>query len=510
MRSAISLFIDIILILLATLTAVILRDSFEFSSARLVALVPYFISTAVASAFVLPLFGISRAFWRFSGMPDYLRIVASLFVLTIATVAITFAFNRVEGVPRSLPFLQFYLAATLLVGARVLYRTRNASRGSRRRSMAPLKVVDEPAAETVLLVGLSRLTETYLQSVAELAPKRIRVAGILGRLDRHVGRLVAEHKVLGIPEHLGRVLSELEVNGVAIDRIVITASFASLSREAREAITAVQRSGSVKLQFVSEALGFEPAALRQLSDAASATDSSSGGRPVKFEIQADELEIMQRRRYWKAKRTIDVVASLLLLAIFSTVLMMIGLSVAASMGWPLFFCQQRPGLGGRPFRLYKFRTMRTPIAADGRILADEKRVSRVGNFLRRARLDELPQLFNILRGDMSFIGPRPLLPRDQDDAYRARLLVRPGLTGWAQVVGGRAISAEDKAALDVWYVRNASVLLDIAIVLRTIPIIFVGEKISAKLIDRAWRDLRQAGILKGRFAHIQAAGTSVT
>jgi len=509
MRSAISVVIDTILILLATLTAVILRDSFEFSSARLLALVPYFISTTLASAFVLPLFGVNRAFWRFSAMPDYLRIVASLFVITIASVAITFGFNRVEGVPRSLPFLQFYLAVTFLVGARVLYRMRNASRRSR-RGMAPLKVVDEPAAETVLLIGLSRLTEIYLQSVAELAPKRIRIAGILGRRDRHVGRLVADHKVLGIPEHLGAVLSELEVNGVAIDRIVITSSFASLPREAREEITAVQRSGSVQLQYLSETLGFESVTLRQLPDAAAATGCSSDG-PVKFEIKADELETMQRRRYWKAKRAIDVLASLFLLAIFSAVLILVGLAVNVSIGRPLFFCQQRPGLGGRPFRLYKFRTMRRPIAANGRILSDEERVSRVGNFLRRTRIDELPQLFNILRGDMSFIGPRPLLPRDQDDAYRARLLVRPGLSGWAQVVGGRAISPEDKAALDVWYVRNASVLLDIAIVLRTIPIIFMGERrTSAKLIDLAWRELRQAGVLKGRFNKIQAARTSAT
>lgn len=509
MRSAISVFIDTFLILLATLTAVILRDSFEFASARLLALVPYFISTTIASAFVLPLFGVSRTFWRFSAMPDYLRIVASLFVITIASVAITFAFNRVEGVPRSLPFLQFYLTVTFLVGARVLYRMRDASRRSR-RGMAPLKVVDEPIAETVLLVGLSRLTEIYLQSVAELAPKRIRIAGILGRRDRHVGRLVAEHKVLGIPEHLGAVLSELEVNGVAIDRILITASFASLPREAREEIAAVQRSGSVKLQYLSDTLGFEPVAPRQLPDVAAATDRSSDGLQVKFEIQADELETMQRRRYWKAKRAIDVLASLFLLTIFSAVLILVGLAVAVSIGRPLFFCQQRPGLGGRPFRLYKFRTMGTPVAANGRILSDEERVSRVGTFLRRTRLDELPQLFNILRGDMSFIGPRPLLPRDQDDAYRARLLVRPGLSGWAQVIGGRAISPEDKAALDVWYVRNAGVLLDIAIVLRTIPIIFVGERTSGKLIDRAWRELRQAGVLKGRLNQTPAVRTSAT
>ena len=112
-------------------------------------------------------------------------------------------------------------------------------------------------------------------------------------------------------------------------------------------------------------------------------------------------------------------------------------------------------------------------------------------------MDELPQLFNILRGDMSFVGPRPLLAREQREAYRARLLVRPGLTGWAQAVGGRAISFEDKAALDVWYVRNASMALDIQIALKTIPVVLFGERVSTPLIEQAWHDLGDSGIVNG-------------
>src|SRR5262249_3669200 len=132
---------------------------------------------------------------------------------------------------------------------------------------------------------------------------------------------------------------------------------------------------------------------------------------------------------------------------------------------------------GRPFRLYKFRTMRAAHDSEGLRLSDSERVSKVGNALRRLRFDELPQLYNILRGEMSFVGPRPLLPRDQSAATRARLLVRPGLSGWAQVVGGRNITPVEKAALDVWYVCHASLVLDIEIVLRTIPLIFGGEHV---------------------------------
>jgi lipopolysaccharide/colanic/teichoic acid biosynthesis glycosyltransferase len=124
-------------------------------------------------------------------------------------------------------------------------------------------------------------------------------------------------------------------------------------------------------------------------------------------------------------------------------------------------------------------------------------MSKAGKFMRRTRLDELPQLINILRGDMSFVGPRPLLPQDQPKACAVRLLVRPGLTGWAQVVGGRDISPEDKAALDFWYVRHASLLLDLRIVARTVPIVLFGERISESLIERARRELMESGIMKG-------------
>ena len=120
--------------------------------------------------------------------------------------------------------------------------------------------------------------------------------------------------------------------------------------------------------------------------------------------------------------------------------------------------------------------------------------SRIGRFLRRTRLDELPQLFNILAGQMSFVGPRPLLPVDQPAAYSARKFVRPGLTGWAQVNGGRSVSAADKAALDVWYIENASFALDFKIFARTLAVVLFGERSNAAMIGRAWSDLSVLGV----------------
>jgi Bacterial sugar transferase len=148
----------------------------------------------------------------------------------------------------------------------------------------------------------------------------------------------------------------------------------------------------------------------------------------------------------------------------------------ACVGLPVFFWQQRMGAGGRRFLLHKFRTLRTPFDENGRKLTDEERLSPIGRFMRRTRLDELPQLLNILVGDMSLIGPRPLLPRDQRKNIEIRLMVRPGITGWAQVNGGVLLSPDEKEPLDEWYIRNASLWLDLRILFMTAIVFFCGER----------------------------------
>jgi lipopolysaccharide/colanic/teichoic acid biosynthesis glycosyltransferase len=152
---------------------------------------------------------------------------------------------------------------------------------------------------------------------------------------------------------------------------------------------------------------------------------------------------------------------------------MIASIVLLDVGSPIFFWQRRVGINGQGFHIHKFRTLRPTHDDQGRSTAD--RVSRIGALVRKSRLDELPQLLNVLVGDMSLIGPRPLLPHDQPSDATARLMVRPGITGWAQVNGGKLITPEEKNALDEWYVRNASLWLDLKIIVKTIVFMFGGE-----------------------------------
>ncbi|MDF2754366.1 MAG: UDP-phosphate galactose phosphotransferase [Gaiellaceae bacterium] len=167
------------------------------------------------------------------------------------------------------------------------------------------------------------------------------------------------------------------------------------------------------------------------------------------------------------RRLIDLTGASILSVLLSPVLAGLALAIRLSMGRPILFRQQRPGYKGEPFEVYKFRTMRDAVDAEGEPLPDEERLTKVGVFMRQLSLDELPQLWNILKGDMSFIGPRPLLMEFlkwyTPDQMR-RHEVKPGVTGWAQVQGRHDIPFSKRLALDVWYVDNRSTRLDLKIV----------------------------------------------
>jgi len=183
------------------------------------------------------------------------------------------------------------------------------------------------------------------------------------------------------------------------------------------------------------------------------------------------------------KRLLDVLFSGVLILLLLPIGIVLTLLVRWKMGSPILFFQDRPGLNGRLFRLYKFRTMRDAAGANGKPLADAERLTPLGRWMRKWSLDELPELFNVLKGDMSSVGPRPLLPQylgryTPEQARRHEVI--PGLTGWAQVNGRNAITWEEKFSLDVWYVDNRSFLLDLKILGMTAWKVLRREGISAQ------------------------------
>lgn len=182
------------------------------------------------------------------------------------------------------------------------------------------------------------------------------------------------------------------------------------------------------------------------------------------------------------KRVFDITAALVALLLLASLLALVAWQIRRKLGSPVLFRQIRPGLRGRPFEMVKFRTMRDAVDANGQPLPDDQRLTPFGSWLRSTSLDELPELWNVLKGEMSLVGPRPLLmeylPLYTPEQAR-RHEVRPGVTGWAQINGRNALSWDEKFRLDVWYVDHQSLWLDLKILMLTVRKVFVREGISA-------------------------------
>ena len=235
------------------------------------------------------------------------------------------------------------------------------------------------------------------------------------------------------------------MHGTWLDRIVVTEDVRRLSPATQQALLNFERSAELRIDWLPELLGFGSTSEALVQDKAKAPSPD----------QRSNLSGPTRRHRYP-KRAVDLFVAAILVVISAPLFAVITALIAIDLGLPVVFWQTRPGRYGRPFRLYKFRTMRAPHDEQGNRIPDQHRASRLGVLLRLSRLDELPQLYNILVGEMSFVGPRPLIITDHEPGTHNRLLVRPGLTGWAQVNGGRKLAPEDKAALDIWYVAHLS------------------------------------------------------
>ena len=491
---------DLLLVLLATVLAQSLKSNLIFQDTLIWPIVPYIIASLLSAAVVFSSLGVSSTVWRLSTLTEYLMLLLAVVVTVLAAVALTFVYGRMEGIARSLPILQGLVMTVLLVGVRVLTRLRYVWRIRQRSAPVEVQPLSHPAATTVLVVGLNPISELYLRAAAEFSDTDIRIAGLLGRSDRHVGRSASGHAVLGTPENVERVLQDLEVHGIMVDQIVITVPRAQFDPGARLAIeSAVKSAPPIKIVYLEDLMGITSKGSTTLPPSGGRVEGAAHAAPAEWSPRMSEDRAVHASArlvaeapqsiYWTVKWLLDRVVAFAMLIVFSPLLLLIAMVALIDVGAPIGFWQSRPGRFGRPFKLYKIRTMRTAYDTDGSRVSDADRYSIIGRFLRASRLDELPQLWNILVGDMAFIGPRPLLPVDQTDEDAARLLVLPGLTGWAQVSGGRSISPQEKAALDIWYVNNASFLLDVKILLLTVRMVIWGENVDQGAINAARSDL---------------------
>jgi lipopolysaccharide/colanic/teichoic acid biosynthesis glycosyltransferase len=484
--------IDIFFVALATIIAVMLRGYFDTVSDSLTNLMPYtFISVGCASA-VFIVAGVDRTPWRYSSVADHMQVIVLTVLAMLLALVLTFALNRLAPVARSLPVLQGGLIVSFLITARCTARFWH----TRRIHINGNDRINELPRETVLVVGVNTVAEMYLLSAKEFGSQRVQVAGILAEEPSMRGRTVQQKAVLGTVEELPGILQSLEIHGVAVDRIVVATAADRLEPRSLACLFEVEKSSNIIVQFLSERLGFD-GSQRPSVPAEQKRNAVPGQRAVaRVGGLIDAGPANSLGSFQRGKRIVDVIGATFLIFVLAPLVLLVSLVVAIDVGFPVIFWQQRPGLYGRPFKLFKFRTMSAPHDKQRKRIADDQRSSAVGQIFRRARLDELPQLYNVLVGDMSLIGPRPLLPCDQSPDYADRLSVRPGITGWAQVNGGRIISTSDKLILDMWYVQNGSWMLDLAIVFRTVKMILFGDRINTDAVNQARGNLGLKTLLR--------------
>jgi lipopolysaccharide/colanic/teichoic acid biosynthesis glycosyltransferase len=409
-------------------------------------------------------FRVNDGLSRYFSAHDAINILKASATAGVMTAVVLFTFTRLEGIPRSTPLIYVFILATGLISARVLTVLREKKNGQ-------LSHVDDAPVEHIIMIGANHLSALYIKLVRSYSPHRHRVIAVVDNESSLFGRRVVGVPVVSTTAHIESTIKEFEVHGISIDRIIVGGDETLLPQDALAEVRSVCRAHNIELQFVPHLIGLD----------AFKTKPKSVPLPLPEALPS----FVSLPRYHSVKRVIDFVISATALIILTPLFVLVLLLVLLDVGTPIVFWQQRVGRGGTSFFLYKFRTLHPPFDWQGHPAPENRRLSITGRFLRNARLDELPQLFNVLVGEMSLIGPRPLLPEDQPINSKARLLARPGVTGWAQVNGGNLVTNEEKGALDEWYVLHASPWLDLRIIALTFRFAFTGERRSEGALKKA-------------------------
>jgi len=338
--------------------------------------------------------------------------------------------------------------------------------------------------KNVIVVGAGSIASLYIGFLESVPKAGWRIAAILDDTKWLQGRSILGHAIVGGTQDAAALFDDFAQHGLRIWGVVVCEHDRNLALEYRDRLEPLCRSRGLQLELLVDRLGV-------FDNDLGAVESHT--RP----------EVLPRAGYFRAKRIFELMIASLGVLVFLPVLALTGVLVLTSVGSPVIFWQRRVGRHARPIFVYKFKTMRNAVDGKGCLLSAEERSTRVGEILRATRLDELPQLFNVIKGDMAIIGPRPLLPVDQPADPTLRLAVAPGLTGWAQINGGKLVSTEEKNSLDQWYVQNASFRLDAEILWRTFLTVLRGDRRNedqlAAAITRARKDQmrRSASIVVG-------------
>jgi len=478
--------------------ALYLRNADVASNGDWIGAGSYSVVSLAFSLTAFQVFRISGIIPRYISVSDLLNVAKVVVGSELMTAIVLFTVTRLEGIPRSVPAIH-----ALILGAGLIAYRGLANAIDKQRCHADR--LRRATNENVILIGLNDWSVLLMKYLQAQAPVRRRVIALLDEDPQWIGRSVNGVQVYGPPAYLEAAIEEFAAHGLRTDWVVVGSEPSKLSGEALAAVRGLCALRDLDLVFVP-----------RLNALGSAEHNCRSAHKDPDRLTSSELLLSIRPSpYFRFKRLIDAMIALILILTLLPLLVITALIVLLDVGWPVLFWQQRTGQGGRELQLYKLRTLRPPFDRRGQRIPEEQRLSGTGRLLRQTRFDELPQLLNVLVGDMSLIGPRPLLPRDQPPNSALRLTVRPGITGWAQVNGGTLLSATEKNALDVWYIRNASLWLDLRIIGMTFFRLLMSDRRCEEALAQAvdsdyqWRAstmLFRPGLPPPDTTHLDEAG----
>jgi lipopolysaccharide/colanic/teichoic acid biosynthesis glycosyltransferase len=450
---------DVLLAAVAPLLALYIRDAYILSGNGAVLAGTYCLVSFACTLLAYAMFGVQSGIARYYSVHDIIDLGKAVVIAALLTCVVLFVSTRLEGIPRSTPVVHALLLGVGLVTIRAL-----AHVADRRRAHADQVAEADP--QHVIVIGVCDLSVLYMRFLEVCGLGRQRVIALLDPEPRWIGSAVNGVRIYGPPSHLESLIEEFALHGVRTDRVVLGGPEDSLSdRELAEIRHACARRG---INFMSMS-GLFDTADRKVPEPASQQFEPA---PMAAGTTAVLLP-----HWFRFKRPIDFMVALTLIVVLMPLWLLVAALAAVDVGAPIVFWQQRVGVNGRNFLLYKVRTLRSIFDASGQVT---QRLSWIGRLWRKTRIDELPQLLNVLTGEMSLIGPRPLLSRDQPPVPSIRLMVRPGITGWAQVNGGTLLSPQEKEVFDEEYIRHASLWYDLRIVAMTVVSLLRGDRRSRR------------------------------
>jgi lipopolysaccharide/colanic/teichoic acid biosynthesis glycosyltransferase len=458
---------DLISAFLAPLAALWIANPTGFSGHPLLYLLYAFLSTTAAVPIFVH-FGVGQGLARFFSYYDALQIAKAAAVSIAVTLTLVFTFTQSDYLTRPVPVLQFSFLAASLIVARLPRRMLTY-----RDELGALSKVLHDQEGHIIIVGSGRAAWLYMRLLYALSAGNLKTVALLDQDDSLHGRAIDGHLILGGPDDAPALLDDFAQHGISVIGLVICDCDPVRAAKLFERLQPLCQERGIAIELATEQIGVSKHLL---------------GSDARDDIPND----FWPSDYFRLKQPVESAIAAVLLAALAPLCAIVATAVGMTMGYPIVFWQRRVGKDGTPIYVYKFKTMRNPLGADGRLLSNDERHSRVGRFLRATRLDELPQLYNIAKGEMALIGPRPLLPVDQPAGKTIRLKVRPGLSGWAQIHGGQLITVDQKNALDEWYVRNACLRLDLIIAMRTFITAFTGDRLHDEPTAVAFANARPA------------------